>query len=97
MLLSKPMLTVLLVIHFLVAVLLILVVLLQQPQKGGMSTVFGGGESIFGGGGISPFMTKLTSALAVLFMLTSLLLVLTSARSTRTRIPERPPVEERER
>jgi len=62
---------------------LVIVVLFQQPQKGGVASVFGGGESIFGGGGAAPFMTKLTSGLAILFMITSLTLVLLSAQRSR--------------
>ncbi len=75
---------VLIFLHLLVAILLVLVVLIQQPQKGGLGTIFGGGESIFGGSGAAPFMAKITSALAVAFMLTSLGLVLFSARRIRT-------------
>lgn len=71
---------VLIFLHLLVAILLVLIVLIQQPQKGGLGTIFGGGESIFGGSGAAPFMAKITSALAVAFMLTSLGLVLLSAR-----------------
>ena len=74
---------VLIFLHLLVAVLLVLVVLIQQPQKGGLGTLLGGGESIFGGGGAAPFMTRITSALAVAFMLTSLGLVLLAARRVR--------------
>lgn len=74
-------------LHLLVAILLVIVVLFQQPQKGGMANVFGGGESIFGGGGAAPFMTKLTSGLAILFMITSLTLVLLSAQRGRSTIP----------
>jgi preprotein translocase subunit SecG len=66
--------------HILISILLVLVVLIQQPQKGGMGTVFGGGEAIFGGGGAAPFMTKLTTGLAVGFVITSLTLVLLTAR-----------------
>jgi preprotein translocase subunit SecG len=72
-------------VHLLVALLLIVVVLMQQ-RGGGMSSVFGGGggvESIFGGGGAAPFMIKLTAVLATLFMITSLSLVLLSARRPR--------------
>jgi preprotein translocase subunit SecG len=71
-------------LHVLVCVVLVIVVLFQQPQKGGVASVFGGGESVFGGGGAAPFMTKLTSGLAILFMITSLSLVLLSARRSRT-------------
>ncbi|MEO0089189.1 MAG: preprotein translocase subunit SecG [candidate division WOR-3 bacterium] len=70
--------TFLLILHILVCLILIFIVLLQQPQKGGMSLIFGGGESIFGGGGISPFMIKLTSAIAALLLITSIGLVLAS-------------------
>ncbi|MEO0085542.1 MAG: preprotein translocase subunit SecG [candidate division WOR-3 bacterium] len=75
---------ILIFLHLLVSVLLVLVVLVQQPQKGGLGTLLGGGESIFGGGGAAPFMTKITTALAVAFMLTSLGLVLLSAQRIRS-------------
>jgi len=75
---------VLIFLHLLVSVLLVLIVLIQQPQKGGLGTILGGGESIFGGGGAAPFMARITSALAIAFMLTSLGLVLLAARRTRT-------------
>uniref|UniRef100_A0A7C6A9T8 Protein-export membrane protein SecG n=1 Tax=candidate division WOR-3 bacterium TaxID=2052148 RepID=A0A7C6A9T8_UNCW3 len=75
------------ILHLLVTILLVIVVLFQQPQKGGMASVFGGGESIFGGGGAAPFMAKLTSGLAIVFMITSLTLVLLSAQRARGRAP----------
>jgi len=66
----------------------VLVVLVQQPQKGGMASIMGGGgDSMFGGGGAAPFMAKLTTGLAVAFMLTSLGLVLAGARLGRTTAP----------
>jgi preprotein translocase subunit SecG len=71
---------VVLALHILVSLILILVVLFQQPAKGGMGTVFGGGETIFGGGGAAPFMTRLTTGVAILFVVTSLTLVLLSVR-----------------
>jgi preprotein translocase subunit SecG len=70
-------------IHILVCLVLVIVVLFQQPQKGGITSVFGGGESVFGGGGAAPFMTRLTTGLAILFMITSLTLVLLSSRKAR--------------
>jgi len=78
---------ILIFLHLLVSVLLVLVVLIQQPQKGGLGTIFGGEESIFGGGGAAPLMAKITTVLAVAFMLTSLGLVLISARRVRTQLP----------
>ena len=88
-------------LHLLVTVLLVIVVLFQQPQKGGVANVFGGGGSVFGGGGAAPFMARFTSGLAILFMITSLTLVLLSAqrsraatqrpaRRTEERLPETP-------
>jgi len=77
--------------HLLVSVVLVLVVLVQQPQKGGMASIMGGGgDTMFGGGGAAPFMAKLTTGLAVAFMLTSLGLVLVGARLGRTTQVPRP-------
>ncbi|MEO0131400.1 MAG: preprotein translocase subunit SecG [candidate division WOR-3 bacterium] len=88
-------------LHVLVCVILVVVVLFQQPQKGGMTSILGGSESIFGGGGAAPLMAKITSALAALFMITSISLVLLSARragmrprapvQTETQMPEETP------
>ncbi|MEN9979661.1 MAG: preprotein translocase subunit SecG [candidate division WOR-3 bacterium] len=78
---------ILIFLHLLISILLVLVVLIQQPQKGGLGTILGGGESIFGGGGAAPLMAKITSALAVAFMLTSLGLVLMSAHRSRSAAP----------
>lgn len=80
---------VLIFFHLLVAVLLVLVVLIQQPQKGGMASILGGGESVFGGGGAAPFMAKVTTGLAIAFMVTSLGLVLISARRARPSVAPR--------
>jgi|YelNatPaOPRAMG01_1025707.scaffolds.fasta_scaffold00040_50 preprotein translocase subunit SecG len=89
--------TFLLILHILVCLILIFIILLQQPQKGGMSLVFGGGESIFGGGGISPFMIKLTSAIAALMLITSITLVIASQPRIQ-RIQQKPtPVEQKGR
>ena len=74
---------VLIFLHLVVAVVLILAILVQQPQKGGMASIMGGAETVFGGGGAAPFMAKLTTGLAVAFMVTSLGLVVLSARQVR--------------
>ena len=87
---------VILALHILVSIVLVLIVLFQQPQKGGMGTVFGGGESIFGGGGAAPFLTKVTTGVAVLFVVTSLALVLMSinrpASAARSRAATQAPL-----
>lgn len=60
------------VIHVIVAVILIGAVLLQPGKGGGMGGLTGGGsQTIFGAGGAAPFLTKVTTVLAVLFMFTS--------------------------
>ncbi len=69
--------------HLLIAALLILVVLLQSGKGADIGAAFGGGSSqtVFGGRGASTFLSKLTSACAIIFMLTSLgLTILASHR-----------------
>jgi len=70
-------------LHVLVCVVLVVLVLFQQPQKGGAAGIFGGGDTFFGGGGAAPFMARLTSGVAIMFMITSLALVLLSGRRAR--------------
>lgn len=68
------MLTFIAVIHLIVAIALILIVLLQTGRGSEIGAAFGGGSSqtLFGSSGSSKFMTKLTTAAVVIFMLTSL-------------------------
>lgn len=68
------MLTVIAIIHLIVAVALILIVLLQTGRGSEIGAAFGGGSSqtLFGSSGSSKFMTKLTTAAVVIFMVTSL-------------------------
>jgi len=68
--------TLLLTIHIIIAFILIVVILIQQSQGGGLSGAFGGmGNTMFGGTGGAPFMIKVTTVLAVLFAITTFLLV----------------------
>jgi preprotein translocase subunit SecG len=63
------------VIHILVSIGLILVVLLQQGKGAEMGAVFGGSSStIFGSSGAGNFLTRLTTGMAIVFMITSLTL-----------------------
>lgn len=64
------------IIHILVSIGLILVVLLQTGKGAEIGAVFGGGSSstIFGSSGAGNFLTKLTTGMAVVFMITSLTL-----------------------
>ena len=77
--------------HLLVTLALILIVLLQSGKGADIGAAFGGGSSqtVFGGRGAATFLSKLTSALAILFMLTSLTLtILASHRVTSTVVGE---------
>jgi preprotein translocase subunit SecG len=68
------MMTFLTVVHVIVCVFLILVVLLQAGKGGGVGIAFGGGgsQTVFGSSGAGNFLTKLTSATAAIFLITSL-------------------------
>ncbi len=70
------MITFLTVMHVCAGLFLILVVLLQTGKGAAMGSAFGGGASqtMFGSSGAGNFLTKLTTAAAVVFMLTSLTL-----------------------
>jgi preprotein translocase subunit SecG len=62
------------VLHVMVCLVLIVVVLLQRGKGAEIGAVFGGGAgtTVFGSRGAGNFLTKLTSAAAIIFMLTSL-------------------------
>lgn len=62
------------VLHVMVCLVLIVVVLLQHGKGADIGAVFGGGASttVFGSRGAGNFLTKLTTAAALLFMVTSL-------------------------
>src|SRR4249920_771573 len=63
------------VIHVLVSIGLILVVLLQTGKGAEVGAVFGGSSStIFGSSGAGNFLTRLTTGMAIVFMMTSLTL-----------------------
>ena len=71
-----------LVVHVASCFLLIVVVLMQSSKGGGLSGAFGGGgggEAMFGGREAATFLSKATTYLAVLFMVTSLSLAFLSA------------------
>ena len=64
------------VIHFVVCIGLIVVVLLQADKGEGLAGAFGGGSSntVFGDRGSGGIMTKVTTGMAIVFMLTSLII-----------------------
>ncbi len=70
------------VLHLVIALGLILIVLLQSGKGADIGAAFGGGSSqtVFGGRGAATFLSKLTTAFAVLFMVTSIVLTVLSAQ-----------------
>ncbi len=63
-------------IHIVVCVGLIVIVLLQADKGEGLAGAFGGGASstVFGERGGGGFMSKLTTGMAIVFMVTSLII-----------------------
>lgn len=76
------MLTLLWIIYILDCVLLIGIILLQPGEGGDLAAAFGGASSqtAFGARGSATFLQKLTTSLAVLFMILSIVLVIFSNR-----------------
>jgi preprotein translocase subunit SecG len=73
--------TVITIIHVMACIFLVLVVLLQTGKGAEMGAVFGGSSStVFGSSGAGTFLSRLTTATAIIFMLTSLSLTYFSAR-----------------
>ena len=71
-----------LVLHVIVSLFLIFIILIQSGKGEGLSDVFGGGSSqttIFGAR-TSTFLTKATTASAIIFMITCLSLAFMSKR-----------------
>lgn len=72
--------TVISVLHILIALFLIVVVLLQSGKTAGLSgSIAGGAESFFGknkGRTIDAILSKWTSVVAILFIITSVALTL---------------------
>lgn len=66
----------LLIMHFTVCLFLIVLVLIQQGKGADAGIVYGSGNasSVFGARGSTSFLVKLTTACAILFFVTTLLL-----------------------
>ena len=71
-------------IHILVCIFLILVILLQAGKGADMGAIFGGGGSntVFGASGGQTFMSKMTTALAISFMVLCLILAVVSSHQS---------------
>src|SRR5207302_10951221 len=84
------------IIHVIVSIGLILVVLLQTGKGAEVGAVFGGSSStIFGSSGAGNFLTRLTTGMAIVFMITSLTLgYFAGKKPTSTIFDSRSPVTE---
>ena len=68
------------IVHIFVCLMLIGIVLLQSGKGADMGAAFGGSsQALFGGAGPAPFLTRITTVAAVVFMITSLALAYFSA------------------
>ena len=74
--------TIINLIHVIAALSLILTVLLQAGKGAAMGSGLGAGSSqtMFGSSGAGNFLTKLTTGIAILFMVTSLTLAVFSTK-----------------
>lgn len=73
------------VLHVVACVVLILVVLLQAGKGANMGAAFGGSsQTVFGSTGAGTFLGKMTTVIAVLFMLTSFFLSYTASHREKS-------------
>ncbi len=87
---------VVIILHLLACIGLILIVLLQRGKGADLGAAFGGSsQTVFGSQGAGGFLTRVTTAAAVVFMLTSLSLAyLSSHRVQATVMGSKEPVQQ---
>ena len=81
------MITTLIVVHVVICVLLIVTVLLQFGKGAEAGAIMGGGgasQAVFSSSAKGNFMTKLTTALAIGFMINSIILTTLKSRESRS-------------
>src|SRR5277367_1534897 len=73
------------VLHIIVCAFLIIVVLLQSGQSGDVAAAFGGmgSQTAFGTRTAATVLTKATTWAAIIFMMTSIMLYISTARRSR--------------
>ncbi len=78
-------------LHVVVCVILILVVLLQSGKGADLAGAFGGGatQTAFGSRGPASFLSKLTTAAAIVFMVTCLGLSLTGTKEQASSVMDK--------
>jgi preprotein translocase subunit SecG len=80
--------TIVVALHVTVCVLLILIVLLQTGKGAEMGASIGGGgsQALFGAAGPATILTKITTAVAIIFMITSLTLAYMSGHQSESTV-----------
>ena len=75
-------------LHISACILLILIVLLQSGKGAEMGVSLGGGagQTLFGATGPASILTKVTTGVAIIFMITSLTLAYTSGHRADTSV-----------
>jgi preprotein translocase subunit SecG len=89
--------TILLLVHIIVCLMLIAIVLLQSGKGAELGATFGSGSShtLFGSRGAATFLNKMTTIAAVIFMITSLLLAIVTAKGASV-VKKAPVTEEKQ-
>ena len=83
------------VLHVIICIALIMIVLLQTGKGAEMGAAFGGStQTVFGSSGPAGFLNKLTTGVAILFMITSLSLCYLTGRLPIPTIMEEKSVEQ---
>lgn len=72
------------IIYLVICALLVGTILLQDGKTGGLVSVADSSQAVFGARGATSFLTKLTSVLAVIFMVLSLTLAFQSSPSNKS-------------
>lgn len=77
--------TAILIVHYVVCVFLVIVILLQAGKGADMGAAFGGSsQTVFGSRGAATFLSKLTTVVAIVFLLTSVSLASIARKRTRS-------------
>ncbi len=81
-------------VHIIVCVGLIMVVLFQAGKGAGLGNLFGGGggDQLFSAPSGSAFIRKLTTSMAIIFVVTSITLTVVSGRRSNRSLMERIPM-----
>lgn len=75
------MLTFITIVHILICIFLVFIVLIQSGKGAEMGAAFGGSsQTLFGSRGAATFLNKITTVVAVLFMLSSLALTMLTTK-----------------